>query len=123
MNKIKKLKELYKKIPEIECKGLCHPSCIIVPAAKIEIKRAREKMHGKNPFNLNSALQKLNNDSSHAPKCSALINQLCSIYSTRPALCRLYGVAEGLECEFGCIPKEKMNKKNAHELLKTIASL
>jgi Fe-S-cluster containining protein len=37
--------------------------------------------------------------------CSALTPEgRCSIYEHRPLICRLYGVAEGLECHAGCVP-------------------
>ena len=50
---IEKLEALYKSIPEIECKGLCHPSCSIVPAEDIEMKRARKKL-SYNPFRVSN---------------------------------------------------------------------
>ena len=55
MNKksIQKLEALYKRIPEIECKGLCHQSCSIVPAEDLEIKRARKKI-SFNPFRVSN---------------------------------------------------------------------
>ena len=113
-NKYRKLEELYKKIRPIECKGLCHPSCTIVPAAKAEIKRARDRMHGKNPFNPINAIRELEKSSGKIPSCAALKENRCSIYTARPAICRLYGVAEGLECEFGCEPKNKLTRQEAN---------
>lgn len=122
MSKNKKLLSLYSKIPEIECKGLCHASCTIVPAAKIEIKRARERMKGKNPFNPLNALNTIKNDKC-IPSCAALKNKRCSIYTARPAICRIYGVAEGLECEFGCKPKNKLSKKEVYAIIREIEAL
>ena len=124
MNKIKKLESLYKKIPELDCKGLCHESCTIIPASKIEIKRAKSRMKGKNPFNPATALKQLQTEANKIPNCSALKDNKCSIYTARPAICRLYGVAEGLECPFGCLPKEnKLSKLEVGQLLKEIASI
>lgn len=123
MSRYKKLTELYKKIPDIDCKGLCHPSCTIVPAAKIEIKRARERMGGKNPFNPIAAVRGLKEKDPKIPSCAALKNEKCSIYHARPAICRLYGVSEGLECPFGCKPKKTISKQEAYALVREIEAL
>lgn len=123
MSKYKKLQELYKKIPEIDCKGLCHPSCTIVLAAKIEIKRARERMGGKNPFNPIHAVRELKKQPPNIPTCAALKDERCSIYHARPAICRLYGVLEGLECRFGCNPKKMISRQEASVLMRKIEDL
>lgn len=123
MSKVKKLAKLYAQIPDIDCKGLCHASCTIVPAAKIEIKRARERMKGRNPFNPMYAMHELQKETPIIPSCAALKEQRCSIYTARPAICRLYGVAEGLECPFACEPKYKLTKKKAHDLIREIEAL
>jgi len=123
MSRNKKLLSLYSKIPEIECQGLCHESCTIVPAARVEIKRARERMGGKNPFNPLAAIIALKEKVPTMPSCAALKNNRCSIYHARPAICRLYGVAEGLECPFGCEPKSKLSKQAAHDLIREIEAL
>jgi len=125
-SKYKKLEQLYKKIPEIECKGLCHESCTIIPASKIETKRARERMGGKSLFKLEKVLEALkqnNEDSIKIPSCPALKDKRCSIYNVRPAICRLYGVAEGLECPFGCKPKKTISRAEVNILLKEIEAL
>lgn len=123
MSKFSKLQTLYAKIPSIVCIGLCHPSCSIVPAAKIEIKRARKRLGGKNPFNPMRTLGAIEVGETKIPSCGALKDKRCSIYSARPAICRLYGVAEGLECSFGCVPKKKLTKQEAHDLIREIEAL
>ncbi len=123
MSKLDKLNKLYAKIPKIQCKGLCHESCTIVPAAKIEIKRARGRM-GKNPFNPLYAIKKLTEgDKPIIPKCQALKDNRCSIYTARPAICRLYGVSEGLSCHFGCVPEQTISKEEAYALIREIEAL
>ncbi len=119
-SKYRKLEELYKRIPKIDCKGDCHHSCTIIPASKIEIKRAREKML-KNPFNPVHALQNLQDKK--IPCCAALKERRCAIYNIRPAICRLYGVAEGIECQFGCKPDKLMTKQEAYDLIREIEAL
>lgn len=123
MSKKKKLEAIYKKIPDIECKGLCHPTCTIVPAAKAEIKRARQRMGGKNPFNPMRAIIALKENNPVMPSCAALKDKRCSIYHARPSICRLYGVSEDLECPFGCVPKKKLSRKEAHDIIMEIEEL
>jgi len=121
-SKYRKLDELYKEIPSIECKGLCHPSCTVIPVAKIENRRARDRL-GKSPYN--SLFDTLEEAKVNGliPPCRALKNGKCSIYDIRPAICRLYGVSEGLPCMFGCKPKETISKKDAYSLIREIEEL
>lgn len=121
MRNYRKLEKLYAKIPDIDCKGHCHPSCTIIPAAKIEVQRAKKRMGGKNPFSPVNALETVKGGK--IPACSALKDERCSIYTARPAICRLYGVAEGLECPFGCIPKKKLTREEARLLIREIEAL
>jgi hypothetical protein len=123
MSKVSKLKDIYKKIPDIECLGLCHQSCTIVPAAKIEIKRAKDRMGGKNPFNPTTALKSLQAGENKIPSCAALKDNRCSIYTARPAICRLYGVSEGLDCPFGCKPKKTITKQEAYDIIRETEAL
>lgn len=121
MKKVDKLNRIYAKIPPIDCKGLCHPTCGIVPAAKIEIKRARDRMGGKNPFN---PIHQLTQAVKGGPtSCAALKEGRCCIYTARPGVCRLYGVAEGLECAYCCEPKKKLSKQEAYAIIREIEAL
>ena len=120
---IEKLEALYKSIPEIECKGLCHPSCSIVPAEDIEIKRARKKL-SYNPFRVSNKDLEVAKTTGKIPSCGALKDNRCTIYSVRPAICRLYGAAEGLECPFGCEPKKpKLSRQEAYSIIREIREI
>lgn len=90
---------------------------------EIEIKRAKDRMGGKNPFNPATALKQLKEGSNKIPSCAALKDNKCSIYTARPAICRLYGVAEGLDCPFGCQPKKKISKQEAYAIVREIEAL
>ena len=120
---LNKLEAIYKKIPQLDCQGHCYKSCTVIPAETIEVKRAREKL-SFNPFlisNRNIENAKL---TGHVPACGALKNKRCTIYSIRPTICRLYGAAEGLECAFGCQPKQKeLTKQEAYALLREVRKL
>jgi Fe-S-cluster containining protein len=120
---IEKLEALYKRIPEIECKGLCHPSCTIVPAEDLEIKRARKRM-SCNPFRVSNKDLELAKTTGKIPSCGALKDNRCTIHSVRPAICRLYGSAEGLECPFGCqSKKEKLSRQEAYSIIREIRDI
>jgi uncharacterized protein len=120
--KIKTLEEIYKKIPPIECKGMCHHSCTVIPAAKIEIKRARERLK-KNPFNSPAQASTYMEENKNVPSCKALIDKRCSIYTMRPAICRLFGVVENLKCPYGCIPERYLTKKESYDIIQEIADI
>lgn len=120
---IEKLEALYKRIPELDCKGLCHPSCTIVPAEDLEIKRARKRM-SCNPFRVSNKDLEAAKTTGKIPSCGALKDNRCTIYSVRPAICRLYGAAEGLECPFGCEPKKpKLSRQEAYSIIREIRDI
>lgn len=114
----------YDKIPKVQCKGLCHESCTIAPAAKIEVKRVREAC-GSSPFNYHGVFGKIGKGDGDVdiPSCKALKGGRCSIYRFRPTICRLYGAAEGLECEFGCVPERYLSRTEARAILVGVQEL
>lgn len=39
-------------------------------------------------------------------RCTALgEDNRCTVYDFRPAICRLWGMTEGLQCTYGCMPE------------------
>lgn len=122
---LNKLEALYAQIPKVECKGLCHESCTLIPAGAIEMKRAKERL-AINPFkpNAEAVKQAMTGEKPKIPSCRALKDKRCTIYHIRPAICRLYAAAEGLECPFGCEPKgKKITKQEAYDLIRKIETL
>lgn len=117
-----KLEALYKRIPKVDCQGLCYQSCTLIPAAPIEIKRAKDRLH-YNPFQPLKDAMKIE-ITKKIPVCKALKDNRCSIYHIRPAICRLYAAAEGLDCPFGCNAGDKiLSKKEAYDLIKEIEAI
>jgi hypothetical protein len=51
------------------------------------------------------------------------VHRQCTVYEARPAICRLYGVAEGLECDFGCIPERYLTPDEVHVFFKALGEL
>ena len=99
---------IYQKLPELECKGLCHESCGPIIIGDEEERRIAEK-YGSAPT-WDSSLT-----------CSKLIDRRCSIYPDRPLLCRMWGAVEGMPCAFGCVPKGgRMSDKKARKLMRAV---
>lgn len=96
-------RDVYAKVPDAGCKGLCAGACGPIALTQLEAKRLREAT-GK-PL--------------RAPggTCSVLREGRCSAYADRPLICRLFGVAVGLECPHGCGPSAKLSRVAAGKLL------
>jgi hypothetical protein len=92
---------LYAQIPDAGCKGLCADAC--GPIGMSEHERRRLGAAGYDIPAIRShqdavrAVREL-------PTCPALTDGRCGAYEARPALCRLYGAAEGMRCPHGCEP-------------------
>lgn len=101
------LKQLFKAVPDVECKGLCAKVCgpIAMSAAEEALILAK---HGVVPEV---------SPVDHA--CSALRDGRCSIYEDRPLVCRVYGAVRELRCPYGCAPKGGLlPSREARKLLK-----
>lgn len=107
---IEKLKQFYKLIPKSNCKGLCQDSCTAVGFTNIEGERMADAAK-QAPF--------LAEDG----HCGYLVNDKCSIYSSRPAICRLFGSTEKLVCPFGCEPDAVLSEKTSMGILSAIDKL
>ena len=84
--KLAKLHRIYRKYPDVGCKGLCIEACSVIALSVGEFRHIT-KTHG-------------------APKltkgqCNFLSEGRCSIYDDRPAVCRTLG-NEMLPCPYGC---------------------
>lgn len=105
-----RLAEVYAKIPDIPCRGLCHGSCGPVPATHSEIAAIEKTTFV--PWGVTA-------DST----CSMLAAGRCSVYADRPLLCRLWGVVPSMPCLWGCKPDRWLTDKEAAELLAEMASV
>lgn len=108
LNKMRKqLDELYKSIPvTIKCQGLCQESCGPIGMTQVEFDRISDVSGTTPSIDENGT-------------CSILKNGKCSAYSVRPVICRLWGIAQGMECPFGCKPEPRyLTKQEGHEILK-----
>lgn len=114
MSKIRKklavLRNIYKRIPNANCKGLCVESCSMIGFTKLEGNQMAG-FSGKQPFITDNVV------------CGYLSEGKCSIYEVRPAICRLFGVTEKLPCEFGCTPDKILLEVQSMQILSEIDKL
>ena len=96
------LETIYAKLPNIQCRGLCRDQCTLIPASELEFRAMAEQ-----GFDLREAGRSF---MAGGPSRCAALSPLgtCRAYAARPLICRLYGVAEGLECAYGCRPDRRL---------------
>ncbi|WP_285783276.1 YkgJ family cysteine cluster protein [Microbispora sp. NBRC 16548] len=93
------LAQVYSRIPEVACQGLCAHDCTddigMGPRERQRLRRAGVQMPPREQAKERAA--------AHGPSpCPALADGRCTAYEARPAICRIYGVTEGLRCPYGC---------------------
>lgn len=89
------LDALYAELPEVACKGLCYSHCVkdTIEFSPIE----RQRVERETGVRVASSKPK-------GVPCAALDRGRCSVHSVRPTICRLFGAADGMRCEHGCLP-------------------
>lgn len=119
------LDRLYARLDEagLRCRGLCHDACTVIDASELERERIRARGVELGPPVGHRRHLELIAAGQHQ-RCPALgpLNT-CTVYEVRPLICRLFGVAEGLFCEHGCVPEQALTKSAAHRLLIEVAEL
>jgi hypothetical protein len=102
---MKKLEELYNKIPSMPCKLGCNDCCGPVPFSKQEAINA-----GINPGVGNNAI---------GFKCMFSGAMGCNIYKDRPIMCRLFGAVDDkmLTCPHGCKPEKPLTSKESMKIM------
>lgn len=119
-----RLQALYDRVPAIKCKGHCHDACCFIDASTREIERM-ERSSGVKLTTVDAAApngpgSKVGHDGHILARyrCSMLTDDgRCSVYALRPMVCRLFGVMEGMECEYGCKPTRVLSAGEGIELL------
>jgi hypothetical protein len=110
--RLRQLAEIYKSLPNVECKGLCWANCAAVPIYDIELAQLERNAKRKLPvLDMKTPIGQthiLASGSISKPVCPLLVLRRCSAYEDRPLICRIFGVAEGLPCPHGCVPTRKL---------------
>lgn len=119
-----RLKKIYKKLPNIECKGLCHEACSVIAVKPIEHQTITNRI-GFDPFQSRQQLNITQNvpeyimgANSGCLKCPLLSSDnKCTIYDIRPLICRVFGLTKKLACPFGCMPDEWLKDSEVKKML------
>ncbi|MCU1494919.1 MAG: hypothetical protein JWO62_2683 [Acidimicrobiaceae bacterium] len=95
------IRDIWSRLPELECKGLCQESCGPIDGTAVE--RNLLKRRGVELVRpMTTVLSMLDGISDGT--CPALADGRCSVYEDRPTICRLWGLVAEMPCEFGCVP-------------------
>ena len=114
--KMTDLQWLYAQIPSVDCKGHCWEACANIALTEQELERMREVRKTKvGPHTLVKGFRIIQNASNG--QCPHLRRKKCRVYEVRPAICRLYGVAEGMECPHGCRPARMLTSDEGSDIL------
>jgi Fe-S-cluster containining protein len=102
--RLKRLRELYAALPRLNCQGLCSDSCTTVIDMSLAERARIERMIG----------EELPDWMRRRPGVPCPLLQAdgrCSVYSIRPMVCRLYGLAEHVKmsCPHGCEPERRLS--------------
>ncbi len=90
--------EIYSKIPKSKCKEGCFKCCTnVVQFTPSELKACggEYKCEGV---------------------CNFLKDGMCTVYDTRPFVCRIYGTSEILQCD-DCTPERFLTEEETTELV------
>lgn len=94
-----RLAELYARIPDMACRGLCAVTCTTIEMSNVE--RARIARAGVRIL----PVVELDPVRIGKDPCPALTaDQRCSVYNVRPLICRIWGAVERVRCPHGCEP-------------------
>lgn len=110
------LADVYARIPSVVCLGLCADSCGPVPVFRGELVQIRAAA-GRRVRTMapGAGVQVLEPDA--RLRCSLLKAERCTVYEARPAICRLFGVADGLRCPHGCVPERVLSRAEVADIL------
>ena len=106
------LRRVYRKVPALECKGLCHETCGPIPLTAMERERIEES--------IGHPIGAVGDDMT----CPLLDdNNRCSVYALRPLICRMWGAEETMRCPHGCIPKRYLTMDEGGALIQEITAV
>lgn len=105
------LAAIYAKIPKLDCKKKCFGSCGPIVMSHAESRVIHQHCGSPIQVGQGGICEKLT------------LSGLCSIYSLRPLVCRLFGTCEELQCPFGCVPERWLTSEEVRQLFQECRSL
>jgi Fe-S-cluster containining protein len=112
-----KLREIWDRLPKIDCQGFCWDSCGPIQLTRLEHKltqRAGVTIEDSSYYQGGAAL------------CVALTEpyKRCAVYDDRPTICRLWGLTDGMRCNYGCVPEGgHISDRDAYHLIADVLEL
>ncbi|HWG74992.1 MAG TPA: YkgJ family cysteine cluster protein [Acidimicrobiales bacterium] len=107
------LTDVYARIPEVRCKGLCIESCGPIAMSNDEDRRLQE-LEVTIPSMADGVAAVERGEEYY---CPALRDGRCSVYADRPTICRLWGATKSMPCPHGCTPQNALSQQESFELL------
>ena len=101
---------LYAELPKLACRGLCAESCGPIALTPLEEQRIVEVAGSAPTFGPDLV-------------CSMLVDERCSVYQVRPALCRLWGLVESMPCPWGCKPDRYLSDADGYSFLDRVGAV
>lgn len=92
---LEQLRELYEQLPTVACRGLCASSC----EEHVEASDAETAALAARGVDLGAPT---NDGACPALRATPFGQRRCSVYESRPMICRLWGAAEAMPCPHGC---------------------
>ena len=102
---------LYSQLPHLECQQKCQSSCGPIAMGQAEWDELAEAT-GARHLQVDAELT-----------CPLLVNGRCSLYETRPMICRLWGLTESMACPFGCVPERWLTREEGFAFLAQVQAL
>jgi hypothetical protein len=107
------LADVYARIPNVDCKGLCQESCGPIAMSRDEDRRLRDL--GVTISSMLDAVAAIDRGEDYW--CPALQQGQCTVYDARPTICRLWGATTSMPCPHGCTPPDALSQPQSFELL------
>lgn len=102
-----RLDALYAELPTLQCQQKCQESCGPVFMSRLEWERICSRLGEERQGTADL-------------RCPMLKDGGCEVYSTRPAICRLWGLVEKMRCPWGCVPERFLTDEEAHAWLERV---
>jgi hypothetical protein len=106
---VKYLRDIWVRIPEAHCQGLCTDSCGPIDMSEGERRRLLARGVAMPPLSVEML--------DPAYHCPALVKGRCIVYEDRPTICRLWGVVESMPCPYGCQPDRVLDDAEGYALV------
>lgn len=96
--------DLYLKIPSSTCKKGCFDCCTFI------IQSTPDELKAMGGYEYKDG------------KCVHLVDGKCTVYQSRPLVCRIYGTSEIMRCD-GCTPERYLSEQETRDIMHTYVEI